>query len=141
MRLFIFLHEFNLRVKDLLVIDEYGAGFWSSAVGIQVLLCQSCREHPSVIENQNLKCVWEISQIMVVRISTISNNLKRIGKVRKLDICVRQSQRGRRFEVCLILHLRNSTGPFLVNYQPNGLTIPKHTNSFQKRNCTNRRLC
>lgn len=112
------------RLKYPFVIGVYGTSFWSSAVGIWVLKIKVVES--SAIDSQHLKTlviqnprqsVVKMSQIMGVNISTISDHLKKIVKVKKLSKWVphesSESQRIQCFEVYLMLHLWNPNDPFL----------------------------
>lgn len=124
------------------------------------------RRRPSAIGNQHLKIlvkqnrrqsVIEISQMMVISISLLSNELKKIGKLKTFDKWVphkiSESQRVRHFGVSLILRLRNTKVPFLnrlvmrnepfmaiVNDLLNGLIMTKEPNTFKIQIWTNKRL-
>ncbi|KAF2348387.1 Transposase type 1 [Trinorchestia longiramus] len=71
------------------------------------------------LENKQLHAVKVLEKCLTlgVSIATVSRHLKIIGKVKKLDKWVpyelNENQKLRRFEVCLMLSLRNTNDPFL----------------------------
>lgn len=71
----------------------------------------------TLIEQNPQQSVSEMSQIMVVNISTLSDHHKRIGKMKNVDKEVphelSERQRFGHFEECPMLHLRNSNEVFL----------------------------
>ena len=109
-------------VKDSLVIRKYGTGFRSSMVEIWILKIKKVDD----IHAQLMTNIWkhllnethiEMSQAMDVKISTISDHPKKIGKVKKLGKWVPhelgERERASCFEVCSMLFLQNSNDPFL----------------------------
>ena len=97
------------RVKYLLVIRLYINGDTN-------LKYQESREYPSAINDQHLKIlgeqnprqnVKEIFHTMCVKISTISDHLKKIIKAKKLDNGVPR-EFSEYFKVCSMLFLRNN---------------------------------
>ncbi|KAF2364734.1 Winged helix-turn-helix DNA-binding domain [Trinorchestia longiramus] len=73
----------------------------------------------AVVEQNPRQSVREMAQTLGVSIATVSRHLKIIGqvKVKKLDKWVphklNENQKLRRFEVCSMLSLRNTSDPFL----------------------------
>ena len=117
-------------------------------------------QHLKILVEQNPRqSVREISHVISVSISTISDHLERMSKLKKIDKWVPlNSVKVKEFDffyVYLMLFLRNSNDSFLnriylgpkngsfmtiVTDRHNDLTMTKHPNIFQNRNCMNRRL-
>ena len=135
--------------------------------GDETLKDEDGRGRPPIIQNEDLRAiveqipqqrVREMSTQLGVRMSTVSDHQKQIKKVKKLEKWVphelNERQRVRRFELCLMLFLRDDRVPFLDclvscdekwismiigNDHVNGLTMMSHRNIFQDRNCTHRK--
>lgn len=71
----------------------------------------------ALIEADKRKTVRELAGDLNVSIGTISEHLKEIGEVKKLDTWIphelNEKQKNRRMEVCSSLLLRNKNDPFL----------------------------
>lgn len=143
-------------MKDPLVRREYRADSWSFILGVRVE-DEDGRGRPSAIDHQHLKILVkqnpcqsfrEISQIMSVSISTISeylNNLartensidgftyelrdKEFGILKCVQCCICEIQMIH-FLVELCIMIRNESFPIVTNWL-NGWIITKHPNTFQ----------
>ncbi|KAF2361929.1 Peptide chain release factor class I/class II [Trinorchestia longiramus] len=98
----------KFRSGDESLKDEEGRGRLGSRENEQL---------HAVVEQNPRQSVREMSQTLGVSIATVLRHLKIIGKVKKLDKWVphelNENQKLRRFEVCLMLPLRNTNDLFL----------------------------
>lgn len=92
---------------------QTGYDFWGSSC---TFICNWQSTSETLIKQNPWKSVREMSQITGVSILTISDHLKTIGKVKKLDKWIQhklsKDQSIWCFEVCSMLNLRNLNDTF-----------------------------